>query len=299
MPGHVPEGHVDPYHIGDYPVGIVYARYEPEIKVDARLGGKTSGTAGGAVHGATVCLGALGGGGHVGASIGLCLPFGAIIGGVFGAAAAEPDAVSDPIEEAFLRQATRYAQQRRIATYFWDYLANGEQGQAIILDQVPGPSWSGEARNYDDAEVSGAGTLLEVSLEEIRFDGSGVKGAPICLSMQLRARKIDPARQDVLDTLDLEIPQSCNTAEDWMADDGERLITAFEYGYQFLVENVVDELYMSYHPSPQKGDDALERERKDPKYVLAPTDPPPPELAFNLLRIFDRSASKIQGYGGM
>ena len=85
-------------------------------------------------------------------------------------------------------------------------------------------------------------------MQKFEFSGSGKKGSLPCMFIQARARLIDAGSGQVMDELNYRHRAACYSAEDWLAEEGKAHVGAILNGYRFLVENIVDEMLLIYHP---------------------------------------------------
>ena len=92
-------------------------------------------------------------------------------------------------------------------------------------------------------------------------------------------------------------PVGCFTVTEWLGqnDYDARLVQALAAAYRQAAEEVVDEFYLVYHP-PLPADQAVATSAV-PGYVLAPLEPPPPEVYLDI-KLFPKTKD-LQGFGGM
>jgi hypothetical protein len=92
--------------------------------------------------------------------------------------------------------------------------------------------------------------------------------------MHARVRVLRTWDGKVTDTWTAKYKTNARAINEWLADDGQAIKTAFDRGTASIAEQVIDEIMLIYLPKaiPQQlGSDETERV---PVYVLRPTEPP-------------------------
>jgi len=299
-PGHIPEAHRQQDRSGDYPVGITYTRFVPEVGADFRVRGKGQGAGAGALEGILSCADAASGGGDFAAlALLLCLPVGAAVGAVAGAVTTESATAAADAETGLQSHALNLTSQARLAESVQARLSGSDASPvASIVDAAALPAPSADGPDATASTAAGHRTLLEVVLLEIMFRSSGKKAAPLCLQMRASATKREAASGQQLDAMESTYQGDCVMLEDWTRDGGKKVVREIGIGYEILAENIADELYLVYVPATGNSDSSTVKPRKVPGFVLAPEYPPLEEPSY-AFRPFKRHASDYGGYGGL
>ena len=280
----------------DYPVTIVAATFVPPIEIDIALSGKADGAKKGATAGVLHCSPSLAAGPFAPFVFVPCAVLAGVVGGTVGAWNAAPKAEIDSIQPAS-QSSHGTATQELLAEKARAYLAElSENPVTRAGPELIGPASVEDRPKYQPAAAA-RGSLLELSMLDIRYVGSGQEGDPVCLRMTALGRKIDSATGAVVDEMNYTLDVECQTPENWTKDGGKRFETALHNGYLAVARFIIDRLYLVYH--------TVQREpRKDvpsrpvPRYVLAPVTPPAPEMYLDF-RAITRQAKHVQGWGGM
>jgi hypothetical protein len=307
----IPDHYYDLDRQGEYPLAIVPAQFLPEVVMDFDVTGKGSGAAHGAGHGMLECLFAGDGGGDFGPLVELlCMPFGAAIGAIHGAATAEGADKTEEIIAQFSTELGRMRRQETFAREAADYLGN--QGiRADVMDASAGPRTADDLPHYAPSQFKGYGGVLELRVLELRVESTGKKGTALCLSMEMAARRIDGHAGQELDQLQHRLSPDCRPTESWMRNSGKPLWEAIRTGYATAAREIVDELYLIYYPAihaarakDRRGAGKSERPPAEnvllpsaPTFVLQPIQPPltsQPEA-----NIFASAPKNRTGFGGL
>lgn len=302
--GQVPETHKVVHRAHEYPVGIVAARFTPDVAMSSALRGKPQGAAEGAFHGVLECGSASAGTGtFAGAAFILCLPLGILLGGTIGAATTEPGKNMTTAELSLTERINLTDTQAALAISVSRSLASvDDKNNHVILANIPGPDNPGEVKDYRSVQAGNIKTLLEVSMLNFQFDGSGKEGSMPCLRMQARARKLNAQSGQLIDEIDLNRRIACHTSSEWQEDNGRRITEATVQGYKDIAVNIVDELLLIYNTVPAESENNEMSDRGPvPRSVLAPIKPPPPEMGIKWGHVFafHKTRGGAQGFGGM
>lgn len=300
----------------DYPVTIISATYVPAF--DVEIGGihfssglpgvsvfapntgtygRTRGALLGAGRGILECSQALAAGPFAPFVFIPCAVLAAPTGAVAGALTSTPKSEIDafllslqdgqgvPVQKTLEEKASVYL------------MAVSGQPLGRAAPHLIGPKSSTDHPQYQARTTDAHGSLLELSLLQIRYAGSGRLDDPMCLSMSARGRKIDAATGTVIDELTFTRIIECQMIQYWLADGGELFSTALENGYQILAEHLIDKLYLIYRSPPMTGEMAGTK-RSIPEFVLAPIAPRAPDIYLDF-RGIAKQDKHLQGWGGM
>ena len=281
----------------DYPVKIVAATFVPTIEIEIALSGKADGALKGAGRGIAECSPSLAAGPFAPFIFVPCAMLtGAVLASI-GAWTAAPKSEIDPIQMASQNDHGKMAQER-LAEKARIYLADiSEKLISRAGPEVIGPKSTSDRPEYRPLSHAARGSLLELSLLSIRYEGTGKDGDLVCLRMVARGRKIDAATGTVIDALDYSRTIECQTVAQWLTEGGLRFSTALENGYRILTENLVDKLYLIYYP-PWRERGTAKPERQVPEYILAPVTPRAPEMYLDFRSMTGKAKHKL-GWGGM
>ena len=281
----------------DYPVKIVAATFGPTINIEIGLSGKTDGALSGAGRGVLECSPSLAAGPFAPFIFVPCATLTGVVGGAIGAWTAAPKAEVDPIQLAS-QNSHGTAAQEMLTEKAGVYLADmSERPIGRTGPEAIGPGSPSDRPEYRPSSLDTGGSLLELSILEIRYQGSGNDDAPVCLHMTARGRKIDAVSGTVIYELEYSRTMECQTVAQWVTEGGSRFSTALEHGYQLLAENLVDELYLIYSPPPcERG--TRDPGRPVPEYVLAPITPRAPDMYLDF-RSMTKRGKHVLGWGGM
>lgn len=299
-PGHIPEAHRQQDRSVDYPVGITYTSYVPEVDVDFRVRGKGQGAGAGALEGMLSCADAASGGGDFAALVLLlCLPVGAAVGAVAGTVTTESATTAAAAEAGLQQQAVTLTSQASLAESVRARLAGSDAAPGVVIvDNAPTPAPPADGTAATASAVDSYSTLLEVVLLDIVFRSSGKKAAPLCLQMRASATKREAASGQQLDAMESSYQGDCALYEDWIRDGGRKVMREIATGYEILAENIADELYLVYVPATAKGDLGTGQPRKVPDFVLAPEYPPLEDLKL-AFKPFKQHRADYGGFGGL
>jgi hypothetical protein len=302
--GVVPETHKVVHRAHEYPIGIVAARFTPDVKMSAALRGKPQGAAEGAFYGLLECGNASAGTGtFAGAAFILCLPIGILLGGTIGAATSESGKNMTTAELTLVERINVTDTQAALAISVSRYLASvDDKNNHEILTDIAGPDHPDNVKVYQSVQAGNIKTLLELGMLGFEFDGSGKEGAIPCLRMKARARKINAQSGQLIDEVDFNRRIACHTSAEWLEDNGRRITEATVQGYKDIAVNIVDELLLIYNTATADSEKNEVPDRGPvPRSVLAPINPPPPDMGINWSHAFsfNKKRGGAQGFGGM
>ncbi|MCB1774335.1 MAG: hypothetical protein KDI88_12015 [Gammaproteobacteria bacterium] len=303
--------------IDDYPVQIVALRFVPPsdidpavsqhklalegylpVAVETRSTGKTDAALKYAGMGALECgIRSLGAGVYFPFIFVPCAVLAMPVMAVVGAIEAAPEATVDAVR-AFAADNLPGAAHAVLVELARAYLAgvSGRQVEVVEDPKVIAGKGTGDRPDYSP-RPDAAGTILELGLLEIRLAGSGKGDEPLCLHMAARGRKFDIATGKLMHELGHARMIECHPSSEWLTEEHLLLATALERGQRILAEQLVDELYLVYRPVAQQQESGS-KHRVVPLYVLAPHEPPAPEVYLDLRSITGKPRH-VQGWGGL
>jgi len=307
---HVPQSQQKAERTSAFPLGIISASYAPEFHMDETLRDRWHGvkehTAISTVTLAPLmgeCLTTVAVSAWVASPV-FCLPIlVAFIPGLDYLGDSEVVAKMANVEKDIVEQISGSDTQSALSGAVAGYLESiGNGADLVVLSDIPGPKTIEESPNYSPVQLQGYASVLELGMQKFEFAGTGKEGSLPCMFMSARARLIDAASGQMVDELNYRNRVACYSAEEWLAEDGRRLTDAILNGYRFLVENIVDEVLLIYHPAQRTDKPGLTEPRGPvPTFVLAPVNPPAPEMGIKWGNVFSFSKKRggAQGFGGM
>jgi hypothetical protein len=253
-------------------VGIVSARYIPDTRFNLPVAGWASGTGRGAKIGGVGSLslgakGALGAltagrsGGKEGAFVTLFLaasslalgialaPPAAIVGGVYGAVAAEPvRTVRDA--EATLK---RLLEQAKVQEVLRDHVlaaARQETRYSFVTFPDQGPLGQTQAADYRNLPNKEIESIVEISLLAVELqsesDSNWEINPSLKLRMPIRVKVVETRNNDVSYVQDFEYVGQERTFTEWASNNAQPLRDEFERCYDTLAKQVVDNVFLVY-----------------------------------------------------
>lgn len=311
----IPENYYEVRRDAVAPLLVVRAEYLPRIDSDFRLRGKGQGTAAGAGTGFAYCaLESLATGPFAPLMMTLLCPPMMVAGAVVGATQAEAKEKVVKAEANFDQILAELQTQDRLINEVMRYLGtNGLQATLADVERVPGPTAPELEPSYHGLPYAGYPTLLEVGLQEIRFDSPGTKSLYACLTLKARLRNLELPGNRVRQSFTYRQSAGCRPVEEWLRQGSDDFPRILEQAFGRLVEIAIDELFLMYHPQPlvegasvttpplQDTDvvPAL-HERLVPAFALRPVSPPLKEPGLNILTAFtNKKRGILHGFGGL
>lgn len=182
---------------------------------------------------------------------------GALVGGVYGAVAAE-DAETVQEAEAVLTQALdNLGMQEALRGHVLEE-ARKQTPYPFVLLKDQGPVTSGEAINYRPLATQGIDTVLELRMESIGLDGEWAVDPPLAILMDVRTRLIRLEDGVLLYHYTFPYRSGVHLFTKWAAHDAQLFREGLDSGYQTLAREVVEELFLLYRfpsASPRVVDD--------------------------------------------
>lgn len=302
--GHsLPNAHHQRDQESDFPVWIVYPKYDPIVEVDVDIvkgKGKVPSKAKGVALGAGAGAGALNATANVcgpaaPADFGdeilvllafevVCIPVAATTGAVYGAVKfastydanretkTEPAGDRNPPEDE-LRPLIPRVSQQKLANAVHEKLAEVSPSLPVLI-----------SRNSIDGAYRGDNyhTILKVTFQKIIFKKYEWKNDLICLQMQATATKLDALTKQPLGTITAVFNGDCASYYGWHNNGGSKITEEVETGYDILSEKIADELYLLYHPAVKNTAGVWAGNRRVPEFVLAPKSPALKESWFRI-----------------
>lgn len=242
-------------------IGVVSAPFVPEAEFQTPARGAASGAGRGVATGAAKgfefgaglgCAGGGGGGiGAAGAGI-ICLGswlaggiIGTVVGGLGGAATAEPAATVEEAETALKKALAdlniQEAMQDRVLQ-----VARQQTRHPLVLLTDPSPTTRDEEISYSSLTREGIDTVLEVSVPTLGLAGKWGVNPPLVLVMAVRTRLISVVDDAVLYDSTLEYGGRKLTFTEWAVDEARPFREELGHAYQSLAEKIVEELFLLY-----------------------------------------------------
>ena len=238
-------------------IGVVSARFAPEVELYLPAKGAGGGAGRGAALGAgrSVKSGTVGGcsmGGpgiaffcSLGLALGLALAVpAALVGSVYGAIAAEPAESVEEVEATIKQVLAELKMQEALRDRVLQEARN-QTGYTYVLLTEEGPTAPEEEITYRAVGSKGVDTILETSVQSVGFAGEGAINPPIAFFMTVRVRLIQVDDGTVHWDRSYPYITSARTYTEWAVNDGQALGEALDRGYQRLTEQIVEALFLT------------------------------------------------------
>jgi len=202
----------------------------------------------------------------------ICLPVGALVGGIGGAINTES---SDEIAEARSRLQSdlkTLALQKRLREAMELY----GRDIGLVLPSLPddaGPLNPESPPDYIKLS-NDFDTVIEVVALELLAKTSGAKRLPTSLQLKGRARVVDTHDGSLVDSFEVESTAIAHFADEWLADGGKPVEAGIRAVLREVAEDVIDEVLLIYHPPRSAIGPTTECSNLIPCYALRPVDPP-------------------------
>lgn len=240
-------------------IGILSARFAPEAKLE----GPTRGKGSGAAKGAAGFLGSIAAGLEAGAyageagilafALGLALaPPAAVVGGLVGAAKAEPAAsvkqAETTLKNALIGLNIRQEMRDRVLQ-----VARQRTGYAFLLLPEEGQT-NDEEVSYRSVAGQGVDTVLEIGVSAFALSGKWGVNPPLALIMTVRTRLIRVVDPTPVYETALEYRSRTRKFTEWAVNNAQPLREELDRAYQSLAGKIVDELFLLYLPLESGAD---------------------------------------------
>jgi hypothetical protein len=231
------EGQERPYYGR---VGLVAARFQPQIKVDVLTSGKGAGAAkgagGGALEAARCWLLAP-----------FCLPVGIILGGIAGSSSMESSERIAATADTMKVQLDYFKMQGFSVEKAAEYAREVELPEfSILKDQ--GPEDLNALPMYRPASGEHLDTVLELSVISFEAEITGKKKDFIRIKMEFRARLINASDGKIMDSLTHQLLDLVPYAGP-SKDNYQMLTAVIMSNYRNFAEIALDELLLVYRPT--------------------------------------------------
>jgi hypothetical protein len=179
-------------------------------------------------------------------ALGIALaPPAALVGGVYGAVAAEPAKVVEEADAGL----KRILAEAKVQEVMRDHILQVARDKArypllVLLDQ--GPSNAAELVNYRAAPHTGIQGVLEISLLEVALLGEWLVNPPLKIRMTVQARFMRTSDDRALYNNQFTYEGSERLFTEWAANDAKPLRKEFERCYDTLAQQIVEEVLMLY-----------------------------------------------------
>jgi len=242
------------YQDNQYKVAVVAVAQEPKIQFEGFARGKTEGAAKGAGAALVECLGNFSGGcsgtlcgGFYIIYIGFC-GTASMVGGVIGAAVApsaqEVRAVESTASTALEAETIQNSLRDQIVAAA---LANGMQLEFILPASAQDAARQG---NYRPLSAEGVETVLEVVLNKVGTEGSGIN-PPLAIVMEAHVRLIRTDNNAEIFSANYVYHGEKRKLAEWSANQAERLLRALNSGYESLGAHIYENVFQLY-PFPDR-----------------------------------------------
>jgi hypothetical protein len=226
-------------------IGIVSAKYPPEVSMSAPAKGPVAGLGIGAASGSLDVLGALSGGKEIGAILSVILvPVGAVVGGIHGAAVAES---SEKVEtaEAVLMRAIEACMSQEIMSHDLCAVAKSRTGRSFIEIKDYGPSVPDEQPDYSRLANNDIQTVIEITVLQYGLMKAPPLevNPPLSFFINARARVVKTADGSVLYSNTFKYKSTKLAQSDWAADNARRFRNKWENAFSILSERIVEALF--------------------------------------------------------
>ncbi len=243
-------------------IGVVSARFSPEVDVqlDPALSGSRTGE--GAATGAITGT-AVGAGGALavlpmaavfppmlfaaGAIFGVSAVGGALAGDVYGPEEAGAVAPVQGVTEAF--HAASAHTEVQVALQDHVFRAGRDLSlYTFVLLREYGPSFRGEEADYPLLVDGGIQSLLVVQVEDLRLTGEEAISPLLALDMSVTSRLVRTGDGVTLDERTFACRGGKRTFAEWHAPDGQPFTEGLSNCYKKVADRVAEELFLVYQP---------------------------------------------------
>jgi len=221
-------------------VGVISPRLSPEASVEGPTAGKGTGAAKGAGLGAAYMLGGGATSGHpLTFALGIALtPVGALVGGIYGAGAAEPASAVQEAERTLKKAVAELKAQEAMRDLVLEVARSETRYQFVSLAE------------HDPLASEGIDTILEVSVPALGLAGPVGVNPPVAVVVEACAKLIrigDGAELYALPPKDahpLLFVSPGRRFVEWAAEDARLFREELDRAYRTLAEKIVDELFL-------------------------------------------------------
>ena len=240
-------------------IGVVSARFVPEVELETPAKGSLGGAGKGAakvVAEGFSAAGQVGGGGCSGygcagplllalAIIATSTTVGALAGGVYGAVAALDVETVEEAEAALTHVLGNLSMQEALRDHVLEE-ARKHTEYSFVLLKDQGPTTGDETINYRTLATQGINTVLELRMESIGLDGEWGVDPPLAILMDVRTRLIRLEDGALLYDHTFPYRSGVHLFTEWAAHDGQLFREGLDSGYQTLAREIVEELFLLY-----------------------------------------------------
>jgi len=259
-------------------IGVISARLAPETTVESPTSGKGSGAAKGAAagfFGTAVGLGQSGLGylavfPPAALVLGGVVLTGGLVGGVYGAIAAE-DAAKVQEAEAALKNvlATEKIQEAMRERVF--RVARDQTRYRFVVLEAPSPTALDEEASYRSLASEGIDTILEISVPIVGLGGEPGINPPLAVVMTAHTRLVRVGDIAPIYEATFQYRASARTFTEWAVNNAQPFRDGLDHAYQSLAEKIVEELFLLYLPMGAQSEES--EVAKPPSVLPAYIDP--------------------------
>jgi hypothetical protein len=247
-------------------IGVVAARFQPQVQIDVLTSGKGAGAAKGAGKGAIEvaihaypCLALL-----YPPAIAVCYAVfvtgGATVGAVVGAVRTESAEKIVAVYVAMKNRLEDFKLQETVRDAVVEYAREVElPGFMILKDQ--GPEDVNALPVYRPATGERLDTVVELSLLNLEAEVTGAKGNLILIKTNFRVRLVNASDGKILDSFTHQFSAGMSS-EEWFKDNARMITDMIHSWYREFAEIVVDEIFLNYRPVAEVDGKTVQQEVK-------------------------------------
>lgn len=257
-------------------IGVVSARLAPETTVESPTSGKGSGAAKGAAagfFGTAASLGELWGFAvfpPAALVLGGVVLTGGVVGGVYGAVAAEDAAKVQEAETALKSVLVAEKVQEAMRERVFRVAREQTRYRFVVLER-PSPTSLDEEASYRSLASEGTDTILELSVPIVGLGGGSGINPPLAVVMAVRTRLARVGDVAAIYETTFEYKASARKFTEWAVNNAQPFRDGLDHAYQSLAEKIVEELFLLYLPMGAQSEEG--EVAKPPSVLPAYIDP--------------------------
>jgi hypothetical protein len=236
-------------------IGVVSARLVPEATVESPTSGKGSGAAKGAAAGFFGTAAGLGQSGlwylaifpPAALVLGGVVLTGGVVGGVYGAVAAEDAAKVQEAETALKGVLAAERVQEAMGDRVFRVAREQTRHRFVVLER-PSPPALDEGASYRSLASEGIDTILEINAPIVGLGGESGINPPLAVVMTVRTRLVRVGDVAPIYEATFEYKASARTFTEWAVNNAQPFRVGLDHAYQSLAEKIVEELFLLYLP---------------------------------------------------
>ncbi len=236
-------------------IGVVAARLAPETTVESPTSGKGSGAAKGAAAGFFGTAAGLVQSGlfylaffpPAALVLGGVVLTGGVVGGVYGAVAAEDAAKVQEAETALKSVLGAEKVQEAMRERVFRVARDQTRHRFVVLEGHDSTSLDEEV-SYRSLAREGVNTILEISVPIVGLSGPAGINPPLTVVMTVRTRLVQVGDATPIHEATLEYRARTRTFTEWAVNSAQPFRDELDHAYQTLAEKIVEELFLLYLP---------------------------------------------------